>query len=270
VKLKRTIRELLRLENIPTYLAIAAAAAALLMPGIDPGPVILVVLGILAIDAVIERVAHFRRLHDDIEALGAELGHSIDALGRGPWLRPRSDSAFEDFGQYCEGAQEIVVSALSLGFACRERQYFLEERLKDGCDFKLLVVDPDLDDEAMKCIAVHDERGEGDGKEFADVLRDEIRHSHSVLAKMEKLEGRTGHLHLKVAKGLPAFTITMVNPRHKKGRMRVELRPYKLSQGRRPYFELHKDDKEERGWYDFFYERYYERLWNDSDRWLEF
>ncbi len=104
MKLRRTIRELLRLENIPTYVAIVAAAVALLVPGLDPGPVILGVLGILAIDAVIERVAHFRRLHDDIEALGAELRHSIDALGRGPWLRPRSDPAFEDFGQYCEEA----------------------------------------------------------------------------------------------------------------------------------------------------------------------
>ena len=75
--MKRTIRELLRLENIPTYVAIAAAAAALLVPGLDPGPVMLVVLGILAIDAVIERVAHFRRLHVDIEAPGAELGTAL-------------------------------------------------------------------------------------------------------------------------------------------------------------------------------------------------
>ena len=78
------------------------------------------------------------------------------------------------------------------------------------------------------------------------------------------IPGRTGHIEVRATKGLPAFTITMVDPSQESGKMRIELRPYKRNQGARPYFELKRRESEDRYWYDFFMQQYYIKLWEES------
>ena len=248
----KNIRVFLRIEYVvPSLVIIVAFLGIMGLLPLSFQQLVITLLGFLAIDTLVERTAFFRQLRDEVGKLRVRKG-----------LRSRLDPSFQDFNSYCTGAQDIFLCGLSLGFVTVQQSFLFEERLKNGCNFKLLIVDPDLAPEAFKLIADHDERG--DDPDFAQFLRDEIRSSVKILSGLRKLPKRTGHLEVRATKGLPVFTITMVNPQQDSGKIRIELRPYKRNRGVRPYIELMKQDSDDRMWYDFFFTNYYMKLWQDS------
>jgi hypothetical protein len=244
------IKDLIRVDNYPAYLAIILAALGVL-DNLSPdhrSQIILAILALVSVNIIAERLTVFRKL--------------LDTNRAGSRLRSREDADFEHFHQYIQGGTEIFIAALSLNFICNNQPTDLERGIEDGVDFRFVIVDPELPDAAMQQIAEHDERGE---MRNAKALRDEIERSRMTLSRIKKSPKATGTVMLKAGKGLPVLTITMVNPRSRNGKMRVELRPYFRNVGPRPYFELRKTNPEDAHWYAHFYEHYYEKLWEDSD-----
>lgn len=243
------IKDLLRIENYPAYLAIILAIFGI-VDGLSPDHrtyIILAILALVSINTITERATFFRKL----------LGYN----NLGVRLRSREDPDFEHFHQYIQGGREIFVAAVSLHFICNNQHADLVRGILDGMDFKFVIVDPALPDDAMQQIADHDERPQ---MQTANALRSEIHLSGQTLKDVKNLPDATGTIALKAGKGLPVITITMVNPRARDGKMRVELRPYLRNVGPRPYFELRKTNPDDAQWYAFFYEHYYEKLWQDS------
>jgi hypothetical protein len=236
---------------VPVLVIIVAFIGVLGLIPIPFEKLVILLLGFLAVDTLVERTSFFQKLRNQIDKLRTRKG-----------LRSRLDPDFQPFSTYCSGAQDVFLCGLSLGFVAPQQRFFFEDRLRNGCNFRMLIVDPDLPPEALKLIADHDERGED--PDFAQYLRDELKSSVKTLKGFNKMARRTGHLEIRAAKGLPVFTITMVNPQHDSGKMRVELRPYKRNSGVRPYIELVKMEADDRLWYDFFFSNYYEMLWQDS------
>jgi len=241
-------KDLIRVENYPAYLAIILAGFGALNSLTQYQiQIILAILALTAVNTVTERVTFFRKI--------------LNSGERASHLRSRVDPDFEHFHQYIEGGREIFVAALSLHYICNSHPDDLERGMRDGVDFKFIIVDPNLSDDQIQQIAEHDERKQ---MQDAKALRDEINSSHSTLKGIKNLPGATGTITLKAGKGLPVLTITMVNPRARNGKMRVELRPYHRNVGPRPYFELRKANPEDAIWYAHFFEQYYEKLWEDS------
>ena len=250
--MKDKIKLLLQLDNIVPALVIIIGflgVAGLLPIGFEK--TVIIILSFLAIDAIFERTSFFNKLKKEVSKLGAKRG-----------LRSRLEPDFENFQSYCAGAQDIFVCGLSLGYITVYQRFFFEERLRYGCNFRLLMVDPDISTEAFDLIAEHDERN--NGAEFLKIFRNELQTSLTILCDLCKTPERRGHLEVRASKGLPVFTITMVNPTQENGKMRIELRPYKRNLGVRPYLELKKEDAQDNYWYDFFLQRYYVQLWDDS------
>jgi hypothetical protein len=258
-KFTRLIKEFFALENIVPLVMIALAFLSIsgLLP-LDFERLTLMLLGFLAINVLIERMTYFRKLEE-----------KISNLTNRRFLRSRTDEGFQDFHHYCGDAQEIFLCALSMGFAVRDQSFVFEERLRHGCSFKLLIANPNLSPGALRMIAEHDERV-ATTPNFDVFLRSEIETSIKILDSLRTLSDRTGHLELRATKGLPVFTITMVNPKGDNGKMRIEFRPYKRNRGARPYLELKKQEEVDRFWYDFFLAQYYEQLWNDSNPLIQF
>lgn len=252
------IRDFLKIEFIvPSLIIVVAFLGLLRLLPLSLEELTLTLLGFLAIDALLERTTFFRSLRETIHRMSLQR-----------CLRSRLDPDFEDFRSFCAGGREIFVSALSLGFVAVQQRFVLEEGLRRGVSFRFLVVDPRLPDEAFQIIAEHDERS--NDPEFAHILRNEIETALRILGGLQNIPGRCGHVEVKAARGLPVFTITMVDPLEDTGKMRVELRPYKRNQGARPYLELRKQEIHDRYWYDFFVEHYYKMLWEDSETILKY
>lgn len=242
------IRDLVRVENFPAYLAIILAGLGVFSTlSSYQLQVIFAILALISVNTITERVTFFKKI--------------LDSNKGSPHLRSREDSDFETFHQYIEGGREVFVAALSLHFICSNQTTNLENGVRDGVDFKFVIVDPKLPDDAMQKIAEHDERVQ---MSVSKALRDEIEMSVSTLRDISNAPNSTGTITLKAGKGLPVFTITMVNPRARNGKMRVELRPYHRNIGARPYFELKKANPDDSRWYNHFYEQYYEKLWDHS------
>jgi hypothetical protein len=246
--MRQVMKDLIRVENYPAYLAIVLAGLGVLNDlSQHQIQIILAILALIAVNTVTERVTFFRKL--------------LDSRKQHARLRSREDGDFEDFHQYIEGGREIFIAALSLHFVCTQRTNDLVSGMRDGVDFKFIIVDPALPDDAMQKIAEHDERI---NMTTVAALRDEIEKSVSTLTGIKKAPDATGTMKLKACKGLPVLTITMVNPRARNGKMRIELRSYHRNVGPRPYFELKRENPDDTHWFNHFYEHYYVKLWAHS------
>jgi hypothetical protein len=173
-------------------------------------------------------------------------------------LALRTDLSFEHVSHFYAGAKEIFVSAISHGYLVSSGLHTLEQLLLKGSSFRIVLVDEGLPDDAFRIIAEHDER---DDPAF---LKAEIARAKRQFEALRTLPGRTGHMEVKAARGIPDSTVTILDPGTAKGRIKIEFRPYKRNNGPRPWLELHRSKRSDRAWYDLYYESYYVRLWNDA------
>lgn len=65
-----------------------------------------------------------------------------------------------------------------MGFVTIQQRFYFEDRLRNGSDFRLMIVDPDLSDDAFELIAEHDERY--NGPEFIQFLMEKSSKHHTI------------------------------------------------------------------------------------------
>jgi len=170
-------------------------------------------------------------------------------------LFKRNDPDYENLDTYSKGAEEILIAGTTLNPLATEFKEFLEEQVRNGTRIKLLLIDPEEigpDSDLMRKIAEH----QGPERSANDIFQ-EI--TASLTAFRELREKGDKQVEIKAIRGLPTDTVTMINPGRAHGKIRVELRPYKMRQELRPGFELTSEHR----LYDLLYQQYM-RLWDEA------
>jgi hypothetical protein len=173
-------------------------------------------------------------------------------------LRSRSEPGFKRFAELAEGAEELLIVGVDLGFVASADAWFIKRTLELGCDVKLLMIDPASSGSYQAMINAHDERN----RNPAQPVHDHAKGAADALAVFKSFAdgGVRGTLEVRARVDIPNPTITFVDPHRKRGLIRVEIKPYKGNHGDVPYFTLNRQSP----WYDVFLDRYYGRLWKDS------
>jgi hypothetical protein len=186
---------------------------------------------------------------------------TLDGVSRGDVAHfiARNDQRFTSFAEFCRGADEVVVIGIDLGYVCRFNSDFLRDRLRAGTDFKLLLIPPLREDQPfVRLIDGHDERNPPAGRppqSHNDISLQSLRILRDIA------EGPTkGTLEVRLRTDLPTVNLTMVDPRTMRGRMRLELKIYRMVNSGAHMIELGRDSV----MYDILYDRYYTELWAQS------
>lgn len=233
---------------ILAFVAIAAATFDLLRLSI-PEQLLLTILGLLAVDALVERMGILEQIR-----------HSLDILSRGAEFQPslmweRDLIAEVTLDKDLQGANELFVSGGSLvGLLSRQRE-LIRRWLSQTIDAKLLLIleDPEAARRGKTPVWSSDiDRGR-------EAYAQDIERSLTIIMSLkekfpEKIEAR-------LTDQVPSLTIMMID----RSKARVFLNLYMGGPEKRPVFELSKTRHPE--WFGLFKERYYDQLWNESRPW---
>lgn len=233
---------------ILAFVAIAAARLGFLNLSI-PEQLLLAVLGLLAVDALVERMRILEHIH-----------HSLDIIGRRAEFQPRlmweTDLLQEvPLDKELQGVNELFVSGGSLfGLLSRQRD-LIRRWLSQTIDAKLLLIleDPEAARKGKTPVWSSDiDRGR-------ETYAQDIERSLTIIKSLkeefsEKIEAR-------LTDQVPSLTIMMID----RSKARVFLNLYMGGPEQRPIFELSKTRHPE--WFRLFKERYYDQLWKESRPW---
>ena len=92
--------------------------------------IIIALLALLAIDALTERVSLLQLIDQKISSLSEEQA-----------LRPR-DKILQP-REYARSASEICITGISASSMTNQDMTFYKEKMTDGCNIKILILDPD-------------------------------------------------------------------------------------------------------------------------------
>ena len=243
--LQRIWDDIRRGENIDLYLTVVTAIglAVLNIFGLAPqtliAPITLAVLGLIAISNLGTR--HY--LEEQLQKLTTS-STSV--------LRGRSElPSFQERGR---AASEIVVVGISLITAVVPRLDFFEQKMKDGCTLRFLVLDPKSPAVQIWNVISKVPNVQGDIEQTLKLLE--------ILIQMEQTS--KGKCEVRLSNVFLPFGIAAFDPSKDTGFMNVEMFAYKRTSGERPHFLLRRtrDGK----WFEF-YRSQYEQLWADSVTW---
>lgn len=249
---KSLIRRVFAWGNIAAILTIAVgvfASLGLLEKFTTADAVLLGVVTLLATQILVDRVGI---LSDIRLMLGKRRKYEIE-------LKPRTDASFERFSDFVRNAKEVFVVGVDLGFLANADAYFVKSAIASGVLMKLMICDPDAGRALGDVLDNHDERNRKGGPK----VHDHLSTAKTTLITIQNLAEEAGlsSIEVRARVDIPAPTLTMVDPTTPFGRIRVELKPYKNNHGDVPFFVLDRTSV----WYEVFLDRYYHKLWNDSE-----
>lgn len=254
MKTKKWVEDLLWIvvENAPTILTIGFAAYVIAIAqttSISTETLlqwILAILGLLAVSELIERWRKLRYLEEignqTLKAVQSKFGQRARAedffTKRLPSLEP-----------YLAKATTIWFCGYSLQRTIRENNFVLAQRLKDGADLKVMMVNPEL----LKDKPLVSEPGEKHDPLGSVVTISNLRW----LAKQPAI---TGIIEVKFMNEEPRFNIIAIDPDEEFGTIFVEFYPQRWVHGSRPRMELTRG--RDTYWYQYFKEQF-ELVWKD-------
>lgn len=232
-------------ENIDLYITVLLALGLVILNliGVAPStwlePLTLAVLGLLAISTLGTR--YF--LEKQLERLISAPTFS---------LKDRSEmSTIRDMGQK---STEIVVVGIALVTAVVRNLEFFEQKIKDGCHLRFLLLDPESQAlQTWSLVSKH-----------PDVHGDIIQTLKLLSTLVELGEKTKGKCEVRISNVFLPFGIAAFDPTKDTGIMSVEIFAYKRAIGERSHFLLTrvKDSR----WFEY-YKGQYEQLWNESKIW---
>jgi hypothetical protein len=222
---------------------------------------ILAVLGLLATSEIIER---YRRL-DSIQ----KSNRRILSFLEGRFTERPSALAFfnklPNLDSYVMSANQIDLCGVSLTSTINKQFSNLRERLKEGANINVLVIDPD-----SLALQMTAERGgslddvEYFGKRLETTFNDLAYLSKNWLEYQNlNSASKKGSLSVRLMSSSPSYGIISFDTNRSNGILFVELYPH-YSYGTQPTFELtpHRDGE----WYKHFVEQF-EQMWNHAKPW---
>lgn len=259
--MKTLLRSVVRLENIPTLIAIAGAVAVAAMHLRGFGDAALLsaatalVLAAVATSILVERVVSLQHIETSLAEIRGEM--SLPAIET--FYANRSE--LPPFGEYIQGTKhEIFAVGACLGYVIAVQLGLLVRKAEEGCSIKLLLMAPTIEgrrnplvDEVSKIALVPDI-----GKMIHFSLQ-RILDATDYLAPAV-----AGRIEVRVHSELPTCVLMFLDPRSATGRIRVELLPHRFDATDRPSFELRRQAGGRL--YELLYSRY-SALWEASTPW---
>jgi hypothetical protein len=246
------------IENVPSLLTVVFAAYVLIQSqraALTQIEILLWLLGIVGLLATSELVERFRRLKR-IETATLKTLDAVQAMATPDAENILRDRRALDTAAKAGQARQIWACGYSLVNLVRGHETFFLQRLRDGCNIRLLLLKPDCDATDMLDRLMTPKPGELIG----DI--------ENVLARVKRIEGSIsssakGQLEIHLLKTVPTFSLLIVDPGLPQGWVQVEPYPsyhnIPLDTGR-PHFILAKSEGR---WYKFFCDQF-QQLWDDS------
>lgn len=225
-----SIKKTLKRENILVILLMVAALLGLLgVPqtiGITSEQIILGLLGVLAIDTLIERLGYLDRIETHITHLGNKIEPRVSA---GNLFHSRAE--LPPFTTRLQQHDEIWIAGENLFGPVTDYGRQIEQAAKDGKLFRFLVVNPD-NPCLMKAIAL---------RSFTQPTASSVeRLLREALAHFERLCENTpkGAIEVRLVDCVPTTAYLIADGKKPNGQMTVEMYGYKIATGERLHLEL--------------------------------
>ncbi|RIK73280.1 hypothetical protein DCC62_17710 [candidate division KSB1 bacterium] len=235
-------RDWLKLRRLLPLLTIAFAVGVGVLSFFDliaqvPDEVIVTLLALIAVDALVERMSLLEKISARVEKWPEE-----------EVLRDRSK--LNRMEELAAGATEIWAAGISLVSIIRPYDNFYLQKLRDGCNLRFLLLDPN-----SKAAEVWNK------KQQTPTAKKDIKLSLQSLDNLIKHRNLKGKCEVRLAQAFLPFSLVIVNGQKDYGKMTVEMLAYKKNLHDRPHLQLTKRDHEK--WFRFFSDQF-EILWQDS------
>lgn len=246
----KTIRQLVSFRNvvplITIILAFLGAIGFLQNMGFASDKIILVILGVLAVDTVVERLGYLIRIEDKVNSLSL-------MASRPRFLSRALLNVDESFEQFVARGQDVLISGVALGGTVGPLRAFFRKTVQQGTNLRFLLLDPN-----SQCIEFA-ARSHGTSPEL---MRNDILSSLGYIKELKESLGDSGgdFIQVRLLRAIPEAGIVMRDGNRDTGEIRCELYLYQTDVSERPAFRLTPGD-------GATYHRYrdvIERMWNDS------
>jgi hypothetical protein len=249
--MREIFQDIRRGENVDVYLTILVAFVIIILDtlGIDDNvliPAVLLVLGLLAFSTLATRKT--------LESLGGAIQGIKKQVSAKSILKSRDD--YPPFQVMLEKAHTICfVGISSINIVSQWGAFLYQEKIsKQMANVQFLLLNPDSPDTTLSAKTVR--------AKTEDVRADIVR-ALSILETMNSNQtGGGGKLDVKLSQYAPKFSMILLDPLEKTGKIYVEFIGYAISPiHRRPHIEINK--AEDGDWYDYFLYQY-QQIWDDA------
>lgn len=248
----KTIRELITFRNIVPLIAIVLAflgAGGFLQQYLSTDQIVMALLGVLALDTVVERLGYLKRIEDGIKALGAGGGKPL-------FMSRTALNAQEPFEQLVARGRDVLIAGATLVGTAGPLRTFFRTTVEQGTNLRFMLLDPE-----SPCLELA-ARIHGISSE---AIRNDIISSLGHLQQLRDSvnNGRKGAVQIKLFSTIPDSGIAMRDSNLPTGEIRCELYLYQTDVAGRPAFRLTPAD-------GMIYRQYrdaIERLWSDAKPW---
>jgi hypothetical protein len=204
-----------------------------------PEQIIIAVLGLIAVDALVERLEILEKLEQ-----------KLNRLPEGQLLRTRSQMVSVEV--QAAQAAEICILAVSATDLIHRYQNFLEQKVGEGCQMRVILLDPECEAVRVRDLQIQPWMRSAEDIEISlNALR--------VLMGKEKAQVEV-HL-TEVFLGYSIFAVDLSRPN---GTMVVDFHTYRKGPDTRPHLYLTPDSSGH--WFDFYKDQF-ETVWRDGHVW---
>jgi len=253
---KKWLQDWIRLERLVPLATIGVAGFAFILVRLGiltlsiPEGLIVALLGLLAIDALGERMGILKRIQDSLDLIN-KAGESE------PRLMWESDLLHEmPFEKYIEKAKEVFIAGGSMHGLFTAQPKVIEQWLNQTKRAKLLLilVDPE---------AVRTGKVPVQNLHISQNPDDYAQHIDSSLRAIKDLQKSfPGQVEYRLTDQIPSVTVLMVN----QSEARVSLNLYLTSPDQRPIFEISRSRHPK--WFELFQKKYHVELWQEPKKTL--
>ena len=247
---KTLIRRILSLKNIVPYVTITLSFLLIVLESpawLETDKAIMMLLGLLAINSVIDRIGYMTKIEEDVDAIKHKLKNDTsEYFGfRG------SFGSTEDLID--RGQKDIWISGVALD-SISQLTGKIKKKIDSGANVRLLAIEPE--DNVVK------ETGEYFGDE-PKVLENRLEAS-LIRIHQSLVSGSYGKVKLKVLGHRPTMGYFILDPETEYGYMRVEPYICKTERYERPMIQLHNSSDSQ--WFEI-YKNDFDNLWKSAKEW---
>ena len=240
------LREWLKLNRIIPLLTILGAGTAIVLETLGfldltiPEGIIIALLGLLSIDGLTERIT-------SLEKIEKHLGN----IPMGQALRHRTEIPLIE--EQTSHASEIVIMAASAVTLTARYAHYFEEKMKQGCKFKIVLLDPDGPSMNSWILLNKMPTAEAD-----------IRMSLENFKKLAQLGKNDDSFSVRMLDVFLPYSMFAVDLNKRSGSMVIEFHGYKLAPTDRPHVYLTYQNTPD--WYNRFNDQF-QHVWVEASPW---
>jgi len=245
------LKQIFRRENIINVLIIAAAVVTVFeVPqsvGVGEEKILLALLGLLALDGLIEKTAYLERIEEGLKSIRNIVSANPNAVSL------TSRDALPPFSESVSGANNVFVFAISAHSLVGQHYTVILNALKEGTHFRFVLVSPDNQAlEAAPLASASSTDTEIQVRWIYDTL--------NVLGRLAQNDTR-GTLEVKLFKGIPTTSLIAYDTDRQHGWFQIDPHYHRRTPLSRPTFTLKASSGSE--WFKY-YQELIEDVWNDS------